>query len=163
MSVVLARVDSRLVHGQVLEAWVPLLRAEVLLVVDSELVSDPLQQMLVQGYARSSLDVRLVSPEEARDQLAGSLACRRVLLLFPGVAQALEAHRAGVAFDRLNLGNVHPRDASRPVTRSVYLTDDDRAALCELVARGVAVEARAIPADRSPSEAVLCGTGAGGR
>ena len=34
MGVVLIRVDSRLIHGQILEAWIPHTRADALLVVD---------------------------------------------------------------------------------------------------------------------------------
>jgi len=35
-NIVLVRVDSRLVHGQILEAWVPHVRAKCIIVVDNK-------------------------------------------------------------------------------------------------------------------------------
>lgn len=150
MGVVLARVDSRLVHGQVLEGWVPRLKAEAILVVDRELVSDPFQRTLLESLGRPGLEVRLVTPGRAAELLGGALAGRRVLVLFAGVGQAVEARKAGVVFDGLNLGNVHPRPQSRALTTSVYLTAEDVALLDDLMRGGVRLEARAVPADRSP-------------
>ncbi|NTU60380.1 MAG: PTS sugar transporter subunit IIB, partial [Deltaproteobacteria bacterium] len=49
MPVVLARVDNRLVHGQVLEAWVPRLGIEAILVVDADLAQDPFQRAVIEG------------------------------------------------------------------------------------------------------------------
>src|SRR4051812_47533027 len=42
MPIVLARVDNRLVHGQILSAWLPALGADALLVADDEAARNPL-------------------------------------------------------------------------------------------------------------------------
>lgn len=150
MGMVLARVDSRLVHGQVLEGWVPRLRVDAILIVDRELVSDALQRAVLESLGHPGLQVQLVAPARAAELLTGALAQRRVLVLFAGVSQAVDAWESGVAFEGLNLGNVHPRPQSRALTTSVYLTSEDVALLGGLLARGVRLDARAVPADRSP-------------
>jgi len=150
MAVVLARTDNRLVHGQVLEAWVPALRVAVILVVDRELGGDPLQRMVIEGLCCRGLRVQIVTPGEAAALLEGELRETRVMLLFRGLRQAIEALDDGVSFGVLNLGNIHPRQDSRSLTVSVYLTAEDDLLLGELAGRGVALEARAVPADRSP-------------
>lgn len=150
MAVVLARVDNRLVHGQVLEAWVPQLKADTILVVDRELVRDPLRKALLQGLSHPSLEVRLTDPEGAARFVTGEGVARRVILLFSDVSGAIDALDAGVHFDRLNLGNLHPDEGSRAVTGSVNLTAEDAQRLAELRSRGVSLEARAVPSDRSP-------------
>ena len=43
MSVDLVRIDNRLIHGQVIEAWVPHVHATRIVVVDDQVASDPLQ------------------------------------------------------------------------------------------------------------------------
>ena len=150
MSVVLARADNRLVHGQVLEAWVPALQVDTILVVDRELGNDPLQKMVIEGLGRCGLCVQIVDPQQAQELLRGGLADHRVLLLFAGLRQAADARDAGVFFDRLNLGNIHPRQGSRSLTFSVYLTSEDEKLLHHLLDRDVELEARAVPSDRSP-------------
>ena len=150
MGIVLARVDNRLVHGQVLEAWVPRCRIQAIVVVDAELCTDSLRRNILEALGRGGTPVELRSPKEATALLGGPLRDRRVLVLFAGVAEAREARRGGVRFDALNLGNIHPRPGSRPLTPSVYLTPEDEEGLWALAAEGVDLDARAVPADRSP-------------
>lgn len=150
MPVVLWRIDNRLVHGQVLEVWAPRLGVEAILVVDAELAADPCQRMVFRTLDSACLPVRLAGPDEARAQLEGPWCGRRVLVLFAGLAQAAEGRARGLLFEALNLGNVHPRPESRKLTPSVYLTPEDVDRLRALRAAGVVVEARAVPADRSP-------------
>ncbi|MEW6487863.1 MAG: PTS sugar transporter subunit IIB [Thermodesulfobacteriota bacterium] len=159
MGVLLARVDNRLVHGQVLVGWVPRLGIDTILVVDRKLVDDPFQKALLEGLGAPGLRIRLVTPESAVLLLGSELRDRRVLVLFAGIRQAVEAWDAGLAFSVLNLGNVHPTQGSRGLTPSVYLSASDEEELCLLLCRGVRVEARAVPADRSPDVgmAVRCG------
>ncbi|MBI5014064.1 MAG: PTS sugar transporter subunit IIB [Deltaproteobacteria bacterium] len=155
MTIVLARVDNRLVHGQVLEAWVPRLEVQGIVVVDRELAADPLQALVFKVLDRDSLPVRVVGPEEAARLLDGPWRARRVLILFSGLAQAVDSRRSGVRFDALNLGNIHPSPGSRTLTPSVYLSNDDVRLLEDLVQEGVALEARAVPTDRSPDVALF--------
>lgn len=150
MPVVLCRVDNRLVHGQVLEAWAPKLGVQGIVVVDAERAADPCQRMVFRALDQATLPVRLCSPEEASALLGGPWRDRRTLVLFAGVAQAADARRRGVRFDALNLGNVHPSQGSVPLTSSVYLTAEDAAVLRAFVDDGVVLEARAVPSDRSP-------------
>jgi len=153
VAAVLARVDNRLVHGQVLEAWVPAFGIGTILVVDQELGRDPLQKMVLEGLSRRGLQVKIVTPSEAVSLLAGALRETRVLVLFAGLRQAAEAWDAGMEFDTLNLGNIHPRAGSVPLSVSVYITTEDGRLLRLLSAHGVALEARAVPADSTPDVA----------
>jgi len=160
MAVLLARVDNRLVHGQVLEAWVPRLGIDTILVVDRELVNDPFQRAILEGLSGPRLGIFLVTPERATELLGGELGTRRTLVLFAGIRQAVEALDAGVPFSVLNLGNIHPKEASRVLTASVYLSAGDEEEVCLLLSRGVDVEARAVPSERSPDVRAAVGCGA---
>jgi len=151
MAILLARVDNRLVHGQVLEAWVPRLGADTILVVDRQLPADPFQRGIIESLGSAALRISVVSPEGAVALLAGDLRDRRVLLLFSSVHQAAEALDAGVRFRELNLGNIHPAKGCRVLTSSVHLSSGDEDELCRLDARGILLDARAVPGDRSPN------------
>ena len=151
MPVVLARVDNRLVHGQVLEAWVPAVGADTIVVVDGALAAQPLHRVVIEGLSQPRLEVRLMEPARAARFLESDGARRKIVLLFSDVRGATEALDARVTFDRLNLGNMHPKEGSRQVTPSVHLTPEDAQRLSALRARGVEIEARAVPAERSPN------------
>ena len=53
--IALVRIDNRLVHGQVLEAWVPALSAQGILVADDEVAANPLARAAMGGEAMALL------------------------------------------------------------------------------------------------------------
>ncbi len=149
MKVALVRIDSRLVHGQILEAWVPHTRATLLVVLNDEAAASELTRSIMAMCVPSTIRVIVARVSEAaaleaRPDLAGVNAI--VLVATP--RDALAAHEAGLRFERLNLGNLHFAPGKRQVSTCVSLGDDDREALAALEARGVTVEAQAVPRER---------------
>jgi PTS system mannose-specific IIB component len=107
MAIVLTRIDSRLIHGQVLEAWVPYVQADCIVVANDAAAHTPLQRMIMQ--AAVPRDIRLVigSLNEVAVLLASAeLGKCRTLLLFATSDDALRACRLGVVYPKLNLGNM---------------------------------------------------------
>ena len=47
MAIVLMRVDDRLIHGQVVEGWVPSLKVDLVLVVSDTAAADEIQTALM--------------------------------------------------------------------------------------------------------------------
>lgn len=41
------RIDNRLVHGQIIETWLPFTRARTIVVANDELAADPLRQEIM--------------------------------------------------------------------------------------------------------------------
>lgn len=147
--IALVRVDNRLVHGQVLEAWVPRLHATRVVVADDDVAASHL--------ARAAMTLAL--PPELEGTVApvgdidyGALAATRdaVLVLFrdvEGVARACAHGLTAAIAPRVNLGNIHFAAGRRPVTPSVFLSAEELAGLEALAAAGFEVEARAVPSD----------------
>ena len=145
----LVRVDNRLVHGQVLEAWVPALRIKALLVADDEAAADALTRAAM-GLALSdelALEVLTVADAARRLLPGGAGVGPGTLVLLREVATASQLAAAGVPLPRLNLGNVHFRAGRRPVSPTVYLDEDELALLEALAKAGTEVEVRAVPAE----------------
>ena len=146
----LVRVDNRLIHGQVLEAWVPALRVQTLLVADDEAASDPFAQAAM-GLALGeglSLEVLSLAAAAARLGPGGRGYAPGTLLLLREVASAVALSKAGVALPRLNLGNVHFRAGRRAVSATVYLDDAELSSLEALGRAGCEIEMRAVPSDQ---------------
>lgn len=149
MSLVLTRIDNRLIHGQVLEAWVPTVNANCILVANDEVAGNPFQKLLMEAAVPSGLKV-VISP-------IGDLACRyrqgefadyRVLLLFAGSHDALIAHEQGLRFDDLNLGNMHAGEGKLRLCCTISLTKEDIENLQSLEQQGVRITSQCIPSDR---------------
>ena len=152
MSLVLTRIDNRLIHGQVLEAWVPFVKADCIVVANDELAHNPLKKMMMQASVPSRMQVEIGTIDEIISLLKSeALQRKKVLLLFGTAADALRAYRSGLEFDRLNLGNLHADKGKARLCCTVFLDEADVDDLALLDQAGVDISARCIPADSERS------------
>jgi mannose/fructose/N-acetylgalactosamine-specific phosphotransferase system component IIB len=138
------RVDNRLVHGQVVNAWVPHLRARRVVVADPGAAGSPLVRAAMALAAPEGVAVEIHPPAEV-DWAALHASREVVLVLFRDVSDASEAYARGLPRGRLVLGNVHAADGRRAVTPSVFLSHGEVDALEALAASGVQIDAQAVP------------------
>ena len=148
--IALVRVDNRLVHGQVLEAWMPALGVQAILVADDEVAGNQLARAAM-GLAIPRKVVFRVAPVAdiaamLRPGGTGAPAAR-TLLLVRDVRDAVALHERGVAIGHLNLGNVHFSAGRERVMPTVYLDAAEIEALRRLAAAGIEIEGRAVPAE----------------
>jgi len=147
MSVVLSRVDNRLVHGQVLEAWIPKLDVTTVLVVDDGVAGDPLRQTIMEIAVPARIDCRFVRVDELKETLDKTEAQnQRIMVLFSGIRDVRDVLRMGVPLERINIGNVHYQKGKKRITPHVSLDDDETAWLMEIQRRAL-VEIQSLPDD----------------
>ena len=99
------RVDNRLVHGQVIEGWLPYVAARHLIVANDAMSADLLQQQIVSLAVPEQVAIHFV-PVAA---LLETLACcgESSLVLFADCQDARRALESGVDIRALNIGNLH--------------------------------------------------------
>ena len=149
MSIVLARIDSRLVHGQVLEAWVPYVNADCIVVANNAVAGESFQRMVMQAAVPSSIKLIIGTLEETASILSSAdLLRKRVLLLFANSNDALKVRQLGVEFVKLNLGNMHSSAGKDRYTCTIALDQKDIDILLKVEAQGVKIVSQCVPADR---------------
>lgn len=148
MSIVLTRIDTRLIHGQVLEAWVPYTHANCIVVANNAVSTNPLKKMMMEASVPSRFRVEIDTVEEIVGMFArGEFNDRKTLLLFATTEDALAAYREGLLFSQLNLGNLHAGEGKQRMSCTLFLGTDDIDNLQALEDSGVTIMARCIPAD----------------
>jgi len=149
MTVALARIDDRLVHGQVVVGWGRPLRAAFVAVVDDALAASEWEQELYRMGAPDELALEFVTVAEAVARIAQwEEDPRPGMVLFADVAAVAALRRAGAALPKLNLGGIHHRPGRRERLPYVFLTDDEFHALEGIAAAGTEVTAQDVPATR---------------
>jgi PTS system mannose-specific IIB component len=145
----LVRVDNRLLHGQVLETWMPGLKATEVVVADDEAALSPLARAAMTLCVPCETPARI--ERMAAVDFAGLAQSKATVLLLvrdvAGLAAAVGRGLTPALTPRINLGNVHFATGRRPVTASVFLTADELGTLKTLEEAGFAVDAQAIPSD----------------
>jgi mannose/fructose/N-acetylgalactosamine-specific phosphotransferase system component IIB len=153
-----ARIDDRLIHGQVTVAWWQHLRFDEIWVVDTQPRLDPYLQDALRMAAPAEVTVRVYGVEEVVAALAdrAPVACpaarcatqeRRVLLLLKSPQAALALVERGLPLSRLNVGNLAARPGSRRAFKTISLTEEHVAALDALAGRGVHITFQLTPDD----------------
>lgn len=149
MSIVLARVDSRLVHGQVLEAWVPSVNADCIVVANDLVAVNNFQCSIMQAAVPSSIKLIIGSLQETAEILnSAQMLKKRVLLLFINAGDALQVRKMGVNYAKLNLGNMHSGDATNRYSCTIALDAADIENLRQIEEHGVTIVAQCVPSDR---------------
>lgn len=148
----LVRIDNRLVHGQILESWVPYLRALRIVVVNDEIAGDLFRESVIRMAVPRGIDVQLRGVDDfAGEQVAGDAVTEapQTIIIFGSIDDVLRAYRLGFRFTALNVGNVQNNgDSKRSVGSHIRLSDDEIDDLMMLVRLGVAVEIRSVPRDK---------------
>ncbi|MBX7101004.1 MAG: PTS sugar transporter subunit IIB [Myxococcaceae bacterium] len=140
--IVLTRVDSRLVHGQVLEGWVPHLSVRRLVVADDQVAADPTASAAMAIASPPGLELE-ICPLAKADLTSAAADGVRTLVLVRDVLAAQTLHQRGALRGRLQLGNVHAGPGRSPRSRSVFLSEGEVQALEALAASGLTVDAQA--------------------
>lgn len=137
------RIDSRLIHGQVIETWLPHLKIQRIVVADDDASGDPLVRAAMALAVPADVDVLLAPVDEIPwRKLMSDLP--RTLVLLRDVPSALRAYEKGL-IGPLNLGNVHAGPLRHAVSRSVFLTESEKEQLKTLSKDGLAVTIQAVP------------------
>jgi mannose/fructose/N-acetylgalactosamine-specific phosphotransferase system component IIB len=150
MSVVLFRVDERLIHGQVAVGWGSQLHPDRIIVVDDELAASDWEQELYCLGLPADIAASFVGTEEARGRLdEWEQGAARIFVLVRDLPNMLLLARGGVLHGRsINIGGIHHAPGRREVLPYVFLSDADAAVLRELAAEGADVSARDLPGAR---------------
>ncbi len=147
--IILYRVDDRLVHGQVVEGWVPHLRAEELAVVSDEIAGDEMRRTIMRFATPDGVDLKIMTVAEAAAYLPeAEKSQRKVLLLLPGLSEAVLLAKGGLKIPSLNIGGMHySAGKNLSIGKAIFLNDEDCASLKTLSAAGIVIEGRGVPSD----------------
>lgn len=158
MPIALLRIDDRLVHGQVVEGWIPFLQVNLVAVVSDAAAADPVQGALMKMALPPSVGLLSLKVADAPSALNGpQAAARKVLVLVPSPVEALALLKDGVRVDRVNVGGLHFTVGKVQLGRALFLDEKDKAALADIVKHGVRIEGRPLPTDPVEDLAAILG------
>jgi len=148
-SIVLTRIDSRLIHGQVVTKWVNQSNANKIVVVSDMLVSDPFMKNIYLMAAPPGITVNAFGVEEAINAWKDNqFESGNVLLLFGNLADLHTAWNAGLAPEAIQVGGLGGGPDRKVVFQNITLDDPDVEVLKDLSAKGVDIIFQTIPEDR---------------
>jgi PTS system mannose-specific IIB component/fructoselysine and glucoselysine-specific PTS system IIB component len=146
VSVLLFRVDERLIHGQVVVGWARKLRPRRIIVVDDELAGDAVEQSIYRTGIPADIRADFLSETEAVAALPRAVEePEPAFVLTPDLPTMARLARRGVPIEEINVGCIHRGEGRRRVLPYVSLDEGDERLIEELEREGVRVVARDVP------------------
>lgn len=144
--ITLARVDHRLIHGQVVTKWSKIAHAETIIIVDDELSKDDYMIEVYRSSAPSGIEV-IVAPTDIVGYASthGTLPPGKIMLLFRNLKNVKEAMRQGLTLEKLQLGGIPNDGNKRMVFQAVNLSKEDLEDLQNIESQGTTVSIQVIP------------------
>jgi mannose/fructose/N-acetylgalactosamine-specific phosphotransferase system component IIB len=141
------RIDNRLLHGQVVQYWIPFLDVNRLVIADDEAADNPAMSAVYRMAVPGRVDLSVVPVRDLAREISTSEATT-TLILISDVFDATRAQVGGLSFDRLVLGNVHAAPGRTRITDSVYLSREEIDSLMRFRLNGGIVEIQTFPGER---------------
>lgn len=147
--ITLARIDSRLVHGQVMQVWTKGKGTNAAYVIDDATAADDFMKEIYEStQSTGGLKIKVFSSDGVVDEWnKNQFGDDKVALIFKNLAYAKKAIDGGVPIKELNVGNMHFSKGKRPLTKKVYVDDQDLADFKAMEDAGVDVYIQDVPGD----------------
>ncbi|MBQ4567201.1 MAG: PTS sugar transporter subunit IIB [Desulfovibrio sp.] len=140
------RIDNRLVHGQVIESWLPYTGARHLVVANDELAADSLRQQIISLAVPQRIQIHFVTLAALPKTLTD--CGEQCLVLFATCQDARRAADNGISMSILNMGNLHYGPEKQQLLPHVALSAQDREDLRCLCSKLVQLDFRCVPDDK---------------
>ena len=145
-NVVLARVDDRLIHGEVVTAWTPTFKANKIIIIDDEVAKDTFNVRVVKALAPAGTKVIVYNVEKAAEKLmVQGVPGERLLLLAKTPTTYNRLIKAGVPLKEVNRGGAGIRGERQPFINNVALNPEEVLACEEMQKAGVNVYYQLVP------------------
>ncbi len=137
-----------MVHGQVIENWLPYANVTIILVVNDELAADDIQQTIVKLAIPQGIKLVFTFVENvlnALNQYWQNIGNGNAFLLFASCSDAKKAFELGLDFDYVNIGNIHYDTGKTQICEHIALSEEDRNCLRFFEENGINLDFRCIP------------------
>lgn len=145
---VLARIDTRLLHGQVATGWTKAVQPDRIIAVSDAVAADNLRKRMIIEAAPPGVKAHVVPIkkmcEVAKDPRFGAT---KAMILFETPQDALKAIKGGVDIKELNVGSMAHSTGKVAVNKVLSLDAEDIKTFEELKELGVTFDVRKVPSD----------------
>lgn len=145
---VLARVDTRLLHGQVATTWTKTTNPNRIIVVSDSVAHDDLRKKMIEQATPPGVRANVVPIDKmiqvAKDPRFGNT---KAMLLFETPQDALRAIEGGVDIKEINIGSMAHSIGKVVVNKAIAMDMNDVEIIEKIKAKGITFDVRKVPSD----------------
>lgn len=143
MPVIFARVDDRLIHGQIVQAWLPELNVDEIVIPCSKESGNCVNRGLLRLSLPYEYELTVIEASQCARYVTQSR--RNIFLLMSSLQEFMPLVEDGLTIKSLNIGGMHFKQGAQKLDENVFLDEADKTMLRILNNLGISVETRAVP------------------
>ncbi|MDO5695300.1 MAG: PTS sugar transporter subunit IIB [Eubacteriales bacterium] len=148
MNVTVFRIDDRLIHGQIVTAWLQYADANQIVVVDDDAAKNAMRQQLLRMATPKDILLQVLTIEEGKKRLKDD-STDNTLLLVGNASTALALVDKIENLNSINVGNQNMKKGKQKILDNFWLFQEDIEAFQALKKKGIRCEFRTVPNDQS--------------
>ena len=144
----LVRVDHRLLHGQVALNWTAGVGANCILVASDVVVNDEVWKTTLRLGKPSGVKLVMKNMADSIEAINSGVTDKyNLLIVVQTIKEAKQLVDGCPQIKSINLGNTKESRTTTQVSKQVFLEEEEKAILKEMMAKGVECEIRALADD----------------
>lgn len=150
MSIILGRIDYRLLHGIVATMWAPQSGAQRVMVIDDRTANDPIIKESMRLGKPAGMACSIITEETALTNFkAGKYDDHKVFIVCEDPNVFLKLQEAGQKIPRIVVGITRDRETGTKVSSRAAIKDEEKAVYKKLIDNGTEVDVQFTTTDKA--------------
>jgi PTS system mannose-specific IIB component len=142
------RVDNRLIHAKVIEGWLPIIRANHIIIANNTIAIDNMHQALLKLATPPNVKLSFLTLKDTVEAInSNKFPNDRILVLVKDLQDMLKIVEMGCVLESINVGGLYYTPGKVEITKGIYLDESDVEVLKKISSRGIKIEVRSLPMD----------------
>ncbi|KUK08932.1 MAG: Protein-N(Pi)-phosphohistidine--sugar phosphotransferase [Caldanaerobacter subterraneus] len=149
MPIVLTRIDDRLIHGQVMTAWVKFTQANRIMIIDEGVAKDPFMVKVLKMAAPPGIKVDIYDVEQAVEVLKENDSTNEkiiILVKHPVVIETLL--EKGIEIKKLNVGGMGAAPGRKALYKNISISKEEREIFQRILDKGTDIFIQIVPDEK---------------
>lgn len=148
--IVLARIDDRLIHGQIVTAWVKQTGCSRIVIVDDPLSKDTFMQRLLKAAAPPGISADVLATNDAINLLKEKPSEGENIIILTKVPEIMEALiDGGVALDKIILGGMGAKGGRKRFNKNVSASPEEVECIKRILKKGTDMYYQMVPGEKA--------------
>lgn len=145
----LLRVDHRLLHGQVAFSWTTNLDVDCILVANDDVMVNDLRKTAIKLAKPSGVKLVIKSIKDSIQALNSGVTDKyNLLIVVESVDDVKTLADNCPQIESINLGGTKSASDKTQISKAIFLTENEKTDLKELLDKGIKIDIRMVPSDR---------------
>lgn len=138
------RVDNRLIHGQIVQAWLPKIKPDKVLVISKQAAQNTLMAKMMRIALPQGYELEVLSAEDALGSLKKD-ETKKVFILVEDLNQLAELAKLDIVLEKVNIGNTKYEEGKKEFSAGVYFDKQDLTIIANLQKQNINFSIKALP------------------